>query len=195
MRHVEERLVNQTVPITDPIKRNNLHLFSHPLVRERSRKQLHISSLKNDCLLFSRLYIASQIRHGNLDQFFQHKSQACPPSLSQIGGLRTVTKSDLMPCLENLVTEKEDLSTPRVQANILDGTVTINMLRLGTGKIFQSFATDVLVPYVTSQLQHIEKLDIVWDLYIADSLKADTHSKRGKGARGRVEPSSAVPGN
>ena len=26
--YVEERLVNQTMPITDPIKRNNLHLLA-----------------------------------------------------------------------------------------------------------------------------------------------------------------------
>ncbi|KAG0717130.1 hypothetical protein GWK47_008210 [Chionoecetes opilio] len=153
--YVEERLVNQTVPITDPIKRNNLHLFSRPPVREKSRKQLQMSSLKNDCSLFSRLYIASQIRHGDLDEFFQHENQV----------------------------------------NILDGAAIINMLRLGTAKTFQGYATDVFVPYVTSQLQHVDRLDIVWDLYMADSLKADTRSKRGKGVRRRVEPSSAVPGN
>jgi len=44
--HVEHRLVNQTVPITDPIKWNDLHLFSRPPVREKSTKQLHMSSLK-----------------------------------------------------------------------------------------------------------------------------------------------------
>ena len=36
--YVVERLVNQTVSITDPIRRNNLHLFSHPPVREKSWK-------------------------------------------------------------------------------------------------------------------------------------------------------------
>ena len=80
--YVVERLVNQTVSITDPIRRNNLHLFSHPPVREKSWKQLQMSSLKNDCSLFFRLYIASQIRNGDLDDFFQHENQACPPSLS-----------------------------------------------------------------------------------------------------------------
>ena len=47
--YVNERLVNQTKPITDPIKRNNLPLFSRPPVREKSRAQLQRSSLKNDC--------------------------------------------------------------------------------------------------------------------------------------------------
>ena len=39
------------------------------------------------------------------------------------------------------------------------------------------------------------RLDIVWDKYLPESLKADACSKRGKGARRRVESSSAVPGN
>ena len=111
--YVEERLVNQTVPITDPIKWNNLHLFSSPPVSEQSRKQPQMSSLKNDCSLFSRLHIVSQIRNGDLDEFFQHENQARPPSLSQMGGLRPGTKSDLMPCLENLTPVKDDLSTHR----------------------------------------------------------------------------------
>ena len=107
--YVSERLVNQTKPITDPFKRNNLPQFSRPPVREKSRAQLQLSSLKNHCSLFSRLYIASQIRSGNLDQFFQHENQAYPPALSQMGKLRTGTKSDLVGCLEDLV-PTQDLS-------------------------------------------------------------------------------------
>ena len=129
--------MNTKVPITDPIKRNNLHLFSRPPVREKSRKKQQMSSLKNDCSVFSRLYIASHIHYGDLVEFFQRENQACPPSLSQMGGLRTGTKSDLMPGLENLVLVKEDASTPRVQFNILDGGAIINMLRPGTAQTFQ----------------------------------------------------------
>ena len=45
--YIGERLVNQTVPITDPIMRNDLHLFSRPPVRKKSR-EVKMSSLKND---------------------------------------------------------------------------------------------------------------------------------------------------
>ena len=38
----------------------NLPLFSQSPVREKSRTQLQVSSLKNDCSLFSRFFIASQ---------------------------------------------------------------------------------------------------------------------------------------
>ena len=98
--YVNERF-DQTKPITDPNKRNNLPLFSRPPVREKSRTQL--SSLKNDCSLFSRLFIASQTRDGVLDYFFAHENQACPPALSIMGKMRLQTKSDRVGCLEDLI--------------------------------------------------------------------------------------------
>ena len=100
-----------------------------------------------------------------------------------------------MPCLENLAPVKVCLSTPRAQVSILDGAGIVNMLRPGTTTTFRAYATDVFVPYILSQLQHVERLDIVWDLYIADSLKSETRSEKEKGIRRRVEPRSAVPGN
>jgi hypothetical protein len=79
--YVTERLVNQAKPITDPIKKNNFPLFSRPVVREKTKAQLQLSSLKSDCSLFPRLYIASQTRNGDLDEFFKHENQAYPPAL------------------------------------------------------------------------------------------------------------------
>ena len=178
---MNEWLVTQTVPISDPIKRNNLHLFSQPLTRGKSSKQLQLSSLKSNCSLFSRLYIASQTRNGNLDEFFKHDNQAYPQSLSQMGVLRTGMKSDLLHCLMDLAPVNENVSGPMVQVNILDDAAIINMLRPGTVKTFQNYATDVFVPYITSQLQYVSRLDIIWDVYVPERLKADTRSKRGKG--------------
>lgn len=199
--YVHERLVNQTKPITDTIKRNNLPLFSRPPVRIKSRTQLQVSSLKNDCSLFSRLFIASQIRDGDLDEFFAHENQACPPALSHMGKMRLGTKSDLVGCLEDLVRPQENAATaaaaasPAVEVIILDGAAIINMLPPGRAKTFNDYASQVFLPYITSQLQHTSRVDIVWDEYLTDSLKAGTRKKRGKGIRRRVEPSSSIPGN
>ena len=69
------------------------------------------------------------------------------------------------------------------------------MLRPGFANTFSDYATQVFLPYITSQLQHVNRLDVVWDEYIADSLKAETRTRRGKGIRRRVEPSYSIPGN
>ena len=100
MTLMTDPLVEQTTPISEPIKKNKLSLFSRPSQREKSKTSLQVSSLKSDCSLFSRLYIACQSRDGNLQDFFKHENQACPPPLSQIGKLRSGTKADILGCLE-----------------------------------------------------------------------------------------------
>ena len=193
---VKEWLVNQTKPISDPINKNTLPLFSRPPVGEKSKSQLQLTSLRNDCFLFSRLYIASQVRNGNLDELvFEHESQAFPPALSQNGKIRSGTKSDLVKCLEDLVTSKEKTSKPDVDVIILDGSAIVNMLRPGYAKTFSDYAMQVFLPYVVSQTQHASRVDVVWDKYHPDSLKSETRSKRGKGVRRCVEPSTAIPGS
>ena len=111
-------------------------LFSRPPVSEKTKSQLQLVSLKNDCSLFSRLYVASQVRNANLDEFFEHENQAYPPALSQNGKLRTGTKSDLVSCLEELVNSRVNATHPSVEVIILDGSVIENMLRPGSAKTF-----------------------------------------------------------
>ena len=38
-------------------------------------------------------------------------------------------------------------------------------------------------------------MDVIWDIYINNSLKASTRSKRGTGIRRRVQPSNEIPRN
>ena len=142
--YMNEWLVTQTVRISDPIKRNNLYLFCQPPARGKSSKQLQLSSLKSNCSLFSRLYIASQTCNGDLDEFFKHENQAYPPSLSLMGVLRTGMKSDLLHSLMDLAPVNENVSGPTVQVNICDNAAIINMLQPETVKTFQNYATDVL---------------------------------------------------
>ena len=83
--YVSDQLVNETKPISAAIKKNNLPLFNRLPIREKTKSQLQLTSLKNDCSLFSRLYVASQVRGGNLEDFFELENQAYPPALSQNG--------------------------------------------------------------------------------------------------------------
>ena len=60
---------------------------------------------------------------------------------------------------------------------------------------FEQYAQDIFKPYIMSQLNADDRVDIVWDTYKVDSLKSSTREKRGKGIRRRVTPSTAVPKN
>ena len=99
--------------------------------------------------------------------------------------------------MENLLPsqDEETIPTPAVQVVILDGAAIVNMCQPGYSKTFSEYATEVLLPHVKNQLHHSSRVDVVWDEYLPDSLKAETRSKRGKGVRRRVEPSTAIPKN
>lgn len=72
---------------------------------------------------------------------------------------------------------------PVVDAVFLDGAAVVQMLNPGTAKTFQDYADSIFVPYAKSQLEKTSRLDIIWDVYIPDSLKGTTRQKRGKGIR------------
>ena len=103
------------------------------------------TSLKNDCTLFSRLYIACQTRDGDLKEFFKHENQSYPPSLSVHGSLRLGKKSDLLGCLEDLAETSVEAETDTI---ILDGA--------GTAKTFDDYA---FIPYIQGQLQRPNRVD------------------------------------
>jgi len=67
--YVQDRLIDRTVPIHEPIKKNKLCLFRCPNKKAMSKDKLQLRSLKSDCSLFSRLFISCQVRGGDLDFF------------------------------------------------------------------------------------------------------------------------------
>ena len=178
--YVKEWLFSQTKPISDPIKKNNLPLFSRPPVREKRKSRLLVTSLRNDRFLFSQLYIASQVRNGNVHEFFEHENQAYPPTLSRNGKLGSCSKSDLVGYLEDLVTSQEKTNNPDVQVVILDDSAIVNMLGPCYAKKFSDYASQVFLPYIISQTQHASRVDVVWDEYLPESLKAEKRSKSEK---------------
>ena len=69
--------------------------------------------------------------------------------------MRSGTKSDLVHCLENLIPPQENnLANPTGTVIILDGAAIVNMLKPGTAKTFQDYATLVFLPYITAQLRN-----------------------------------------
>ena len=136
------------------------HQPSKPL----SKQKMQVTSLKNDCNLFSRLYIACQTRLGDLETFFMHENQAAPPSLPLGGKLRIGTKADLLDCLglEGI----QSTGTPAVDTKLLDGTAVVQMLNPGTARTFQEYSDQVFLSYVSNHLTTTKRVDIVWDVSV-----------------------------
>ena len=189
-KYVEERLEKCEKPITEVITKNKLALFRTPVKHQPSKEKMQVAVLKNDCSLFSRLFISCQARDGDLDRFFAHENQATPPPSLSIGNkIRSITKSDLLQCLDL----KENHQLPSVDAKFLDGAAIFRMLSPGSAKTFEEYAIKVCNPHILAHLETANRVDIVWDVYRKDSLKSMTRENRGKGVRRRVTASTAIP--
>uniref|UniRef100_H3APT8 Uncharacterized protein n=1 Tax=Latimeria chalumnae TaxID=7897 RepID=H3APT8_LATCH len=169
-------IMDDTVVKSIRSKKSNLPLFHNPPEKAHSKSQFQTAALKKDCQLFSKLYIACQSRDDGLEQFFAHKNQAEPPSLSSQGRLQMGTKSDLLPCLEAVGT-----SVPRKKTN--------------TAQTFEEYAESNFIPYVKSQLEDVQRLDVIWDQYPANSLKVQAQEGCGLGSRRCVSGKTAIPRN
>ena len=139
----------------------------------------------------SRLYISCQTQDGDIDNFFPHENQAAPPALSIGGKMWRGSKADLLHCLESDLREHND--TPVVDAIIIDGAALVQMLNPGTSKTFQEHAENVFAPHVSALLKRNHRVDLVWDVYLPESLKVSTREKRGKGTRKRVASTTVLP--
>ena len=190
---VKERFQERTKLITEAIKKNKLPLFKQQQQRNLTKDKQKVAALKNDCALFSRLYIACQSRDGNLQEFFKHENQPFPPTLAQAGKIREGQKSDLVKWMERLVERKID--APQVEATIIDGAVIVQILKPGMTTTFKEYADFVFKPYILKQLEAVQRVDVVWDVYREDSLKSTTRERRGTGTRRRVASSSKLPKN
>ncbi|CAG2257299.1 unnamed protein product [Mytilus edulis] len=84
---------------------------------------------------------------------------------------------------------------PVVSSVILDGSAVVNMLKPVNIKSFNEYALKVFIPYIQNIGKDVQRIDIVFDTYIDNSLKASTRGKRGKGIRRRVQDETNVPGN
>ena len=125
--------MQQSRSLYGPIKRNNLRVSDDPVSNVASKTKQQLSSARNHCLLFPRLYISCQTREGNLDEFFQHENQSCPPSLSQDGKLRLPQKTSELAELFQSFTTPQVKMPEEINAIIIDGSVVVNMIKPATG--------------------------------------------------------------
>ena len=50
--------------------------------------------------MFSQLYIAAQVRNGDIDELFRHETRKHPPALAKDGQIRGSVKSGLLTYLQ-----------------------------------------------------------------------------------------------
>ena len=51
------------------------------------------------------------------------------------------------------------------------------MLKPGTAQTFEDYFNYVFAPYIAKQLETVQRVDVVWDVYHEDPLKNSTREK------------------
>ena len=124
---VTERLKDSKKSLLyDNINKNNLLLFRCKNTVKTTKAKQKIVSLDSERRLYASLYVASQSRQGDLDNFFAHENHSYPVSISEYGTLRKcVNKADFLKCLETVC--EPLFEAPNVSAKIIDGAAFVNM--------------------------------------------------------------------
>ena len=171
------------------IPKNKFQLFKDKAPASKANEK----SVKEDCHLFSRLFISCQTRDCDLNEFFQHENQTFPASLSNNGQLHACQKSQLVDILTAEVVLPE--AEPEADAIIIDGSAFVNSVPPQTTKSFHEYAQVDVIPKIQRLSSKYSRTDIVFDIYKKSSLKAGTRKKRGKGIRRRVKKCNKTPRN
>ena len=103
-------------------------------------------------------------------------------------------KADLLGCLESYCSTNEEQGHPSC-VRVLDSAAVVHFLPLRESRTFGEYTRDVFVPYVISELERSCSVDLVWDVYLKDSLRMTARENRGTGARRRVLPNMKRPSN
>ena len=137
---VQKRLITCEESIYKTITNNKLQLFREKNTLPTNKGKLKTTSLSQERKMYALLYIASQAREGDLDDFFQHENHSHPPSLSEYGKLRKSNKSDFLKCLEDHGGTK--IQFPEVTAEIIDGAAAVQMIKPEESKTFGQYCKE-----------------------------------------------------
>ena len=167
-KYVKDVIDKRTVSIHNTISKNFLPLFKCQQPKQISKASLKLTVVTNDRYLFSQLYIASQQRDGDLEEFFKHENQPYPPSLSEFGQLRFGKKSDLFACVN-----RESPPPPEsYNVKVFDGAAVVHALQVSSVSMFLEYADCTFLPFLQNHLRCTKRVDVVWDAYHSASLEA-----------------------
>ena len=125
-----------------------------------------------------------------MDGFFVHENYAWPPLFaSNSTVMHSTTESDLISCVESMV--HSETNVPNVDVKIIDEAGDPRKAHTLV-KTFQDYCEYVFLPSIEN-MQSVNRLDIVWDVYGDDSLKYQARPSRGTGNTLRDDRNTSIP--
>ena len=187
----ENCLVSGTKSLYCNIPKNRLALFRQKNAISTSKQKQQLVSLKSDCRLYASLYVACQVRKGNLDDFFLHENHSYPISISEYGKLRKCNeKSAFLKCLEDI--KQPQFDSPVVDGCVIDGAAFVHMNPPVVSQTYGQYCDEELRKKLISISKRISRLDLVFDVYTKTSMKSQTRESRGAGVRVSVRSETPI---
>ena len=155
---------------------------------------MKLLSRKSDCQLYASLYIANQAEQADLDEFFAHKNHAYPMSLSEYGKLRKTGKYEFLNCLEEIQEPSYD-GPHDMEMIVIYGVVLVYLNPPKHSRTFGEYRESELGEQLERLAVPVSQLNLVFDVYSEDSLKAETQEGRENGARVSVKDSTPIHSN
>ena len=177
----------------ETIKLNTLSLYKITNTVVISKTQKKVVSLKQDCQLYSNLYVACQNREGDLEEFFAYENHAYPPSLSIYGEMHSTDKSDTIKIPENVV--ETSSVKPDFTAEVLDGAAVVQAVVPKDSINFGQYCRNEFTAYLFNEYRQstLNSVDIVFDIYLDHGIKNLTRNKRGFGKRIKKAGDTPIP--
>ena len=204
---VKERLVDQTRPISDPIKHSGLKLFRHGLSKKLNKSvtaKAKVAENKAQSQVLVDVISAHSSGRRLTPQLLEHSSSKFPPTLTKNGAMyHPGNKSGLLKCLIPPPPEYSSDEMPsdhpdnQCTSAILDGSVVIRFLRPPPDcKDLESYIHNVVKPYIESYFQRgYKRIDMVFDSNLSDSLKKEVTQSRSTGKAIMANLSTRRPGD
>ena len=129
----ENIIFKKTKGLHDPITKIKLPLFKSTGTRGQYSSCTESKELKLHVRLFSEMYISTQIKDGDMDQFFSHETLKYPPELTKCGEMRSGEKSNFLRCLQVFSPQSHlrSVSTAAFKRSVL-----VNMIKPKKNHIF-----------------------------------------------------------
>ena len=67
-----------------------------------------------------------------------------------------------------------------IDTRLLDGAAVLHLLPTVSVSTFDEYADKIFLPHRSKQLESCIRVDIVWDIYIPNSIMESTRKKEGK---------------
>ena len=144
--------------------------------------------------MFAQLIAIMQQRELSLDKLFSHEFHFFAPSLSNFGEINLPSaKASLMHEILTKCYNAPD--NDNYDTLIMDGAFLVHFITPFANSTFKQYANKLYDNLKLNLMRECQRVDLVFDVYIENSLKAATRAKRGKGVRRRVAAETKIPGN